>query len=110
MALRLDFNVSTAGATMMADPARYSGSAEPRCGAPTASPSAFAKRPGPALRQANCCSAATAPQAEPLRADNSSKIKCIDGYYAILTCQDAVSMVRAAFEGGGVISISPSIV
>jgi hypothetical protein len=33
--------------------------------------------------------------------DKSIKINTLDGYYAILTWSDAVSMVRAAFEGDG---------
>ena len=59
---------------------------------------------------ASCCSAESAPQAAAHCPNNESKINYIYGYYAILTCHDAVSMVRAAFEGGGVISINRSIV
>lgn len=110
MALRLDFNVSTTGEKSRPD----SGEACRFRKAATRS----ADRPPRSLRQsgeagiprANCCSAATAPQADRARTNNLSKINRIDGYYAILTCQDTVSMVRAAFEGGDVISINPRIV
>jgi ATP synthase protein I len=43
--------------------------------------------------------------------NKTSQINEVDGYAEILTCLDAVSMVRAAFEGdGGVISIDRNIV
>ncbi len=57
-----------------------------------------------------CCTAAIAPQAEGVSGNNLSEIKYVDTRYAILTCLDAVSMVPAAFEGGGIISINRSIV
>jgi hypothetical protein len=58
----------------------------------------------------SCCSAAIAPQAARLCWNNANKINALNGYYAILTCHDAVSMVRAAFEGGGAISTDRGIV
>jgi hypothetical protein len=50
---------------------------------------------------ASYCTAATALQAAPAKWNKIHKINEIDGYGTILTWQDAVSMVRAAFEGDG---------
>jgi hypothetical protein len=47
------------------------------------------------------CSAAIAPQPIAGREKKASQINELDGYDAILTWLDAVSMVRAAFEGDG---------
>src|SRR5258706_16059722 len=59
----------------------------------------------------NYCNAAIAPQRVGDIRKKMSQINELDGYDAILTWLDAVSMVRAAFESdGGVISINRSIV
>jgi hypothetical protein len=54
---------------------------------------------------ANCapsyCGAAVAPLRVGDIAKKMNQINELDGYDAILTCVDAVSMVRAAFEGDG---------
>jgi hypothetical protein len=54
---------------------------------------------------ANCapgyCSAAVAPQQVGDIGKKMNQINELDGYDAILTCSDSVSMVRAVFEGDG---------
>lgn len=59
------------------------------------------QRIGSNLSATDCCTAATLSSPFPTWLNKSNLIKTLIGSDAILTCLDAVSMVRAAFEGDG---------
>jgi|tagenome__1003787_1003787.scaffolds.fasta_scaffold19606830_2 hypothetical protein len=54
-----------------------------------------------AIERGSCCSAITALTPIVIRTNKSMQINALHGYDTILTCSDAVSMVRAALEGDG---------